>query len=491
MDIREVSSQFSVLIFTKNLNLGSAIKVNLGRAGYEVFYLENEANIFQTINESQPHVLILDLSSITTLLNELIEKVNIIGPELKIIMLSSDEQFQVLSEYSQYNVHDIISATSSFIENRVLWSLDRCCEMIYLTYKNEQIYSELVVSKKEQQGVISDLSRKVELQKHKSTHEIIESLKLAESKDEIIRNLFQNFGSLPCLYFKYILSLNSFVLTSASPLSEINTEGVGCALPQEEAKDLVKQLLLNIIPPTLNNLITKLFKYQRMATHLVFDKDNFEGVFVYDLEMGEEKSFNLQDYLTLGSLYYSYYALEKRVDILETQDPLTEVFNRKYYEKRIVEEFERAKRLRQALSIIKISVDDFSEIEKSLGLASRDRLFKSIAGVMHKTSRTNDITCRTLDNEFSIILPHCDKKGATLRAERLRRLIENQTMEESGLKITASLGVSEYPTLASSVENLNDTAEKARNFILSKGGNRICLYKAPMDFEPEFIVEES
>lgn len=491
MNIREVSSQFSILIFTKNLNLGSTLKVNTSRAGYEVFYLENEANIFQTLNESQPHVLILDLTSVTMLLSEIVEKINTISPELKLIFLSSDEQFEVLSQYSDFNVHEIISLTAAHIENRILWSLDKCCEMLFLSYKNEQIYSELVVAKKNQESVITELAKKAAVPKSKKSYEVIDSLKLAESKDDVIRIIFQNFGSIPCLFFKYIPSLNSFVLVQASPVSEVNTEGVGCAIPHEETKDLVKQMILNIIPPTLSHLITKLFKYQKMATHLIFDKDNFEGVFVYDLDMPEEKSDELRDYLGICTLYYSYFSLEKRVDILETHDSLTEVYNRKFYDRKLVDEFERAKRVRQPLSLIKISIDDFNEIENSLGANSRDQLFKSIAGVISKTGRTNDVTCRTLDNEFSIILPHCDKKGATLRAERLRRLIENQTMVESGLKITASLGVSEYPSLSNSVSGLNETAEKARNFILSKGGNRICLYKAPNDFKPEFLVEES
>jgi DNA-binding NtrC family response regulator len=212
MNIREVSSQFSVLIYTKNLNLGSAVKVNISRAGYEVFYLENENQIFQTLNESQPHVLILDLSSVTMLLSELIEKINIISPELKLIFLSQDEQFEVLSQYSEFNVHDIIPLSNKHIENRILWSLDKCCEMLFLSYKNEQIYSELVVAKKNQENVSMELAPKSHLSKGKSSHELIDSLKFAESKDDVIKIVFQSFSSIPCLFFKYIPSLNSFVL---------------------------------------------------------------------------------------------------------------------------------------------------------------------------------------------------------------------------------------------------------------------------------------
>lgn len=501
MKIREYCSQFCTLVFTKDMNLGSSIKVNLGRAGYEVFYLENENNLLKTISEALPHVVILDLNSIQTLLSELIEKINTMNSEIKIIFISNSEQFQILSGYAEFNVYDILAFNLPQLENRVLWAVDRCCEMLYLTYKNEQIFSELSIAKQDLKKSSSELSKINILDEFKPCFELIENLKKSESKDEVIQILFQNLGSLSCLYFKFLSSLNSFVLTNVSPHSELTTEGVGCVLPQNETKDLIPELILNIIPPTLNNLIEKMFKFQKIGIQLNFDKENLEGIFVYDLDfrneeseennLKQEKLFLLRNFLSVTALYYSYFSLDKKLEFIETLDPLTEVYNKRFYYKKINNEFERAKRLKQGLSLIKISIDDYVDIEKSLGSNSRDQLIKSIAGVLNKTSRANDLTCRTSENEFSIILPHCGKKGATLRAERLRRLIENQSMLDSGLKITASLGVSEYPTLSRDVVTLNETAEKARNFILSKGGNRICVYKVPADFVPEFNIEES
>jgi diguanylate cyclase (GGDEF)-like protein len=126
-----------------------------------------------------------------------------------------------------------------------------------------------------------------------------------------------------------------------------------------------------------------------------------------------------------------------------------------------------------------------------MGEATRDLILKSIASVMNKTGRANDVTCRTSMNEFSIVLPHCSKKGASLRAERLRRLIESHTLMDSGLKVTVSLGASEYPTLCRDHTSLDDSAAKSMRFIASKGGNRICLYKAPDNFVPDYGVDEN
>jgi diguanylate cyclase (GGDEF)-like protein len=123
-----------------------------------------------------------------------------------------------------------------------------------------------------------------------------------------------------------------------------------------------------------------------------------------------------------------------------------------------------------------------------LGINVRDQILKTLADFIRKTIRVNDIACRTQVNELAIILPHCHRKGAALQGERLRRVIESSSIIESGIKVSISVGVSEYPSLAESVTVLDETASKALTHIMEKGGNRICLYKPPGNFTPEFEV---
>jgi GGDEF domain-containing protein len=87
-----------------------------------------------------------------------------------------------------------------------------------------------------------------------------------------------------------------------------------------------------------------------------------------------------------------------------------------------------------------------------------------------------------------MVLPHCSKKGAALRAERVRRVIEGSSFLDKGMKVSISLGVSEYPSLCDSAKTLDETAAKALAHIADKGGNKICLYKAPESHKPEFEV---
>lgn len=492
MNIRELAPQFQVLIFSRNLDLGSTVKVQISQAGYESYFIEHEETFWDRLQQIAPHVVVLDTSTLTLPLNEYVEKINQFSSEISIIFLTEEDNFQIFVNYSDYGVRDVINTKLPYLKERVLWAVNRACEAIFLTLKNEQIYDELQkVQARTDKTEVLEHTAKLALPVMKSISEVVNDYRIAESKEDIIRMLFQNLTNMPLLFFKFLPSMNSFVMSHASMPNHQVHEGLGSALNPEETKDLIKQILLNIVPASFNQVILNMFAFQRPSMIPLFDRDNLEGVFVFDQESSHTLIDQMQDYVSATSLYYSLYCLEKRLSQLEIEDVVTELFNKKYFNEKLRDEFERAKRLKLPLALIKISIDDFDEIEGTMGEPTRDLILKSVANVMNKTGRANDVTCRTGTNEFSIILPHCSKKGASLRAERLRRLIESHTLMDSGLKVTVSLGASEYPSLCRDQASLEDSAVKSMRFIASKGGNRICLYKAPDNFVPDYGVDEN
>lgn len=492
MNIRELAPQFQILIFSRNLDLGSTVKVQISQAGYESYFIEHEETFWDRLQQIAPHVVVLDTNTLTMPLNEYVEKINQFSSEISIIFLTEEDNFQIFVNYSDYGVREVINTKLPYLKERVLWAVNRTCEAIFLTLKNEQIYEELqTIQARTDKTEILEHTAKLALPVMKSISEVVNDYRIAESKEDIIRMLFQNLTNMPLLFFKFLPSMNSFVMSHASMPNHQVHEGLGSALNPEETKDLIKQILLNIVPASFNQVILNMFAFQRPSMIPLFDRDNLEGVFVFDQESSHTLIDQMQDYVSATSLYYSLYCLEKRLSQLEVEDVVTELFNKKYFNEKLRDEFERAKRLKLPLALIKISIDDFDEIEGTMGEPTRDLILKSVANVMNKTGRANDVTCRTGANEFSIILPHCSKKGASLRAERLRRLIESHTLMDSGLKVTVSLGASEYPSLCRDQASLEDSAVKSMRFIASKGGNRICLYKAPDNFVPDYGVDEN
>lgn len=158
------------------------------------------------------------------------------------------------------------------------------------------------------------------------------------------------------------------------------------------------------------------------------------------------------------------------------------------YESKLSEEISRSRRLKHPLSVIKLSIDQFDELENKLGRFNRDVIVKALAQLIVKTSRVNDICCRTDENEFSLILPHSPIQGAALRAERLRRIIEAHSFSVTSLRVLVSCGVCEYPTLARGSDELDQGAWQAVSFIQQKNGNKVCVYKPTEKFQPDFEV---
>ncbi len=340
MNIRELAPQFQVIIFSANLDLGSAVKVQLSQGGYDSFFMEHEETFWDRLAQLTPHVVVLDLTTISGPLNEYVQKINALSPDIFIIFLTEEDNFQVFVNYSDYNVRDVIYTKLPYAKERVLWAVNRTCENIYLTMKNEQIFTELQrYSRENDKTEYIEHTAKVEIHVSKSIYELINDYRLAESKEDILRILFQNIPNMPVLFFKFLPTMNSFVLSQASMLNHQSQEGLGSALNPDETKDLIRQIVLNIVPPSFNQLILNMFNFQKPSLIPLFDKDSLEGVFVYDQETSIEMIHVMQDYVSATSIYYSMYCIEKRLSQLEIADPVTELFNRKHYGEKLREEF--------------------------------------------------------------------------------------------------------------------------------------------------------
>ena len=311
----------------------------------------------------------------------------------------------------------------------------------------------------------------------------------AETKEDIVARFINQLPEDRLLVFKYLPSVRSLAITHAPNYQVGQLEGVGCQLTTEEAKDFGKQVVLGIIPPSLQNLLTAAFRMEEGRLLPLFVLGKLELLVAYSGKMNVGYRERLQDEFSLMSLAYVNFALEKRLDSVEIVDPLTGALNRAAYFDRLRNEWSRARRLKQPVSLIKISLDDFPELEQALGENVRDELLKHLAQILVRTGRTNDSVCRTGMNEFAVITTHCHRQGAMIRAERLRRLVESSQMLENGLRVSISLGISEYPMLAGTAEVLDETATRALEHIAGKGGNRLCLFKAPPEHVPDFPVD--
>ena len=138
-------------------------------------------------------------------------------------------------------------------------------------------------------------------------------------------------------------------------------------------------------------------------------------------------------------IYTSYSKLEKTVKL----DFLTNIYNRSYFESKIIEEFELAKTNNKPLSIVFFDLDDFKTINDSFGHLIGDEILIGTVRKVKALIRDDDVFARWGGDEFVIVMPCLDLFQAEKFAEKLRKAIEN--MDHPVAKdITASFGVAEY-----------------------------------------------
>lgn len=124
-------------------------------------------------------------------------------------------------------------------------------------------------------------------------------------------------------------------------------------------------------------------------------------------------------------------------------DPLTGLFNRRYFDNRLHEHIERWERYHTHLSCIFFDIDRFKQINDKYGHHVGDLVLQRISNLLGADLRTSDVLARFGGEEFVMLLPDIDLAVATDIAERLRHNVETAVFDDivTGLEVTTSVGV--------------------------------------------------
>jgi diguanylate cyclase (GGDEF)-like protein len=141
-------------------------------------------------------------------------------------------------------------------------------------------------------------------------------------------------------------------------------------------------------------------------------------------------------------------------------DGLTALWNRAYFDERLIQETSLSLRTHRPLSCVMLDVDHFKSINDTYGHTFGDEVLKRIAQCLTEVARVEDIVCRWGGEEFAILCPSTDVAGAKSLADRMRQLIIAQEItHHSGIvKVTASFGVAEAANAPSSLLESTDRA---------------------------------
>ncbi len=167
---------------------------------------------------------------------------------------------------------------------------------------------------------------------------------------------------------------------------------------------------------------------------------------------------------------------------LATVDPVTGLFNRRYFETRLEAEAERARRQDQDLALLLIDIDNFKDVNDTRGHLEGDRTLRDVADLLRAGVRIFDVCARYGGEEFVIVMPDAPLPVAQQVAERIRARIERRFAHDAP-PVTVSIGVGMLGRHAAA-DDLIDVADRAMIAAKKAGKNLVWTGKEGIGRSP-------
>jgi len=168
----------------------------------------------------------------------------------------------------------------------------------------------------------------------------------------------------------------------------------------------------------------------------------------------------------------------ERVKQLAYLDGLTGIFNRRFFELRILEEIERARRYGTGMAVIMADIDQFKRLNDEFGHLLGDEVLRQVSSLFHQQVRKIDVVCRYGGEEFGILLTQTQAQHAMSVAEKLRKAVETWQFPGVPSAVTISAGAAAFPDHGTTRDELVRAADRGLYAAKQGGRNRVCLAPA-------------
>jgi len=156
-------------------------------------------------------------------------------------------------------------------------------------------------------------------------------------------------------------------------------------------------------------------------------------------------------------------------------DSLTGAYNCRYFFKRVKETILNAQRNNFSVSLVKLDIDLFKNINKIYGPLKGDQILKEFSRFLKENLRSSDIISRLEDDEFGIICPYTDKERALNLLSRIQEKLKFNSFGQEKINLQINIGVATFPEDGSSVESLLSLLDRCLEYSKIKKGKIITV----------------
>ncbi len=246
--------------------------------------------------------------------------------------------------------------------------------------------------------------------------------------------------------------------------------GLATEIDHREAMQLYNQTRLIIITLLITTILLSLFVYFILLKNRKVIEQQLEKKVI-------ERTIQLENARNELELKNS------QLQVLATTDALTNLANRRSFDKHIAEEWKRCSRDKIPLSILMIDVDYFKAYNDYYGHQQGDECLQHIAQILQSAdiaSRPGDLLARYGGEEFTVVLNNTTQQNAVAIAEKIRQLVQHNAIPHASTLlnnidiVTLSIGVStEVDYQGATLQELIEQADQA--LYLAKQSGRNCV----------------
>lgn len=190
------------------------------------------------------------------------------------------------------------------------------------------------------------------------------------------------------------------------------------------------------------------------------------------------------------SLCLANLELRTQLEFQSYRDPLTGLYNRRYWEEALQREVTLAQRRQGQLSIIMIDIDYFKQFNDTFGHRKGDKILQLMAHMLEEYCRRSDVVGRYGGEEFLVIMPDTTLEDAQKRAEELRQRFQRISLSaiatvmgqshDPPKALTASFGVANLSSQLNSADTLLLAVDSALYQAKDNGRNCVVIYDDPV-----------
>ena len=353
--------------------------------------------------------------------------------------------------------------------NNTMLTMSNIWEMMNSSEPLTSVLDTIVNSLQTQMGYLNTLVLTKESDKNGLYFQV-----KAHAESKILEKSLKDVDFLKIKEYRIPYSEN-FILAKALKEKQIQSssdiENVFFSILADLSHDFVRNLIKTT--PSKSVIVVPLYRKQNES---MTESKEFGCMLVFsDRENIRDTEIN---FLTLFAnqieLAITIAGLFEEVRKQAVTDPLTGLYNRRYFEENINREAERALRLGQPFSLISLDLDHLKTINDTYGHQYGDIAIKAISDVLKSRARSIDVPARIGGEEFNVLLPGIDSYGAMIAAERMRAAIEATPLEKIG-NVTASIGVATFLEHSKNVYDLTELADQAMYRAKINGRNQVQL----------------